>query len=63
MLADERERPLLHPKLGAFLYADFRPFGVPPERREDGDLRMVAKRVIAPVPGGDHPAVQIHDPH
>jgi len=61
MLADESERPLLQPKLGAFLYTDLRPFGGSPEGREHRFLAVQPNRVVAPVPGRDHPAVQVED--
>lgn len=63
MLANERERPLLQPKLGAFFYAHFRLLGVAPEGREDSNFGMMAKRIIAPMPGRHHSPIKVHDPH
>ena len=56
MLADEGERPLLRPKRGPFLDPDLGPFGMAAECREHGNVGVDAKRIIAPVPGGDHAA-------
>jgi len=38
VFADQCKRPLLQSKRGAFLDSDLRPFAVPPERREHGDV-------------------------
>jgi len=62
MLTDQCERPLLQPKLGAFLYLDVRPFRMAAIGREQGDVRIDPKRIIAPVSGGDHPPVEVEDP-
>ena len=62
MLTDQGKRPLLRPKRGAFLYADLRTLGMAAVGCEDGDVGIDAKRIIAPVPGGDHPAVKVEDP-
>src|SRR4051812_34828103 len=61
MLADECERPLLQPERGVFLDADFGPFGMAPEGSEHGDVGVDPKRIIAPVAGGDHAAVEVED--
>ena len=61
MLADESKRPLLQPKLGAFLYADFGPLGGSAEGREHRLLAVQAERIIAPVTGRDHPPVKVED--
>ena len=61
MLADQRERPLLQPKRGAFLDADLGPLAMAAEGREDRHVGIDPKRVIAPVPGGDHPPVKVED--
>ena len=63
MLADQRERPLLQPKRGAFLDADFGPFAVPAVRGEHRHVGIDPQRIIAPVAGRDHPAVEVEDPH
>src|SRR5205085_11003436 len=62
MFADQGKRPLLQPKLGAFLYADLGPLGMAPEGCEDGDIGIDPKRIIAPVAGRDHAPVEIEDP-
>ena len=62
MLAHERERPLLHPKRGAFLYADLRALGRAPERREHRNVGADVDCVIAPVASNHHPPIQIEDP-
>jgi hypothetical protein len=51
VLADERERPLLQPKLGAFFYAHLRLLGVAPKGSEDRDVGMVSQGIIAPMAG------------
>src|SRR5690348_5534633 len=63
MLADQSERPLLQPKLGAFLYAHLGPLAVPPVRREHRHVGIDAKSIIAPVTRGDHSAIEVEDPH
>ena len=62
MLADQRERPLLQPKLGAFLYDDLRPFGVPAVGRKDRDVRIDPQRIIPPVTGDHHATIEVEDP-
>ncbi len=42
MLPNERKRPLLQPKLGAFFYAHLRPFGMATESRKDSDVGVNA---------------------
>jgi hypothetical protein len=61
MLADQRERPLLQAKLGAFLDPHFGPLGGAPERREDRHLGVERQPVVAPVPRRDHPTVEVED--
>ena len=61
MLADQCKRPLLRPKRGAFLYAHFGPLGMAPVRREHRHVGIDPQRIIAPVPGRDHPAVEVED--
>ena len=61
LFTDQRERPLLQPKRGAFFDAHFRALGVPAIGREDCDVGIDAKRIIPPVAGGDHPPVEIED--
>ena len=63
MLAHERERPLLQAKRGAFFYADLGPFGMAPEGGEHCDVGIDPQRIVAPMAGGDHPAVKIEDLH
>ncbi len=62
VLADQGKRPLLRPKRGAFLYPDFRMLGMAAVSGEDRDVGIDAQRVIAPMSGSDHPAVEIEDP-
>src|SRR3954454_23099130 len=62
VLTDQGKRPLLRTKRGAFLYADFRALRVAAVGGEDSDIGVDPQRIIAPVPGGDHPAVQVEDP-
>jgi hypothetical protein len=57
MLGDKRERPLLQPKLGAFLDPDLRPLRMAAEGGEDRHVRIDPQRIIAPVSGGDHAPV------
>ena len=61
MLTDQGERPLLQSKRGAFLYADFRPFGASAEGGEYGYIGAEVDRVIAPMAGCDHPPVEVED--
>ena len=61
VLADKRERPLLHPKRGALFYPDLGPLGRAPKGGEYGHVDAHLNRVIPPVPGGHHPSVQIED--
>ena len=63
MLTDQRKRPLLQTKLGAFLYAHFRSFGVAAKGGEDGHLRIDAKGIIAPMASRDHPTIKVEDLH
>ena len=62
MLADQCKRPLLQPKLGAFLDPDFRALGRTPVGGEHRHVGIDPECVIAPVAGGDHSAVEIQDP-
>ena len=62
MFTDQGERPLLQPKLGAFFYADLGTLRMPAERGENGDVGIDPQRIVAPVPGCDHPAVEVEDP-
>ena len=62
MFRDKCERPLLQPKLGAFLYAHFGPFGGAAEGDEGRNFGIERQAVIAPVAGGDHPSVKVEDP-
>jgi hypothetical protein len=59
MFADQGKRPLLQSKLWAFLYPHLGTLRVTPIRREDRDVGIDPKRVIAPMPSRDHPTVQI----
>ena len=61
MLADQRERPLLQPKRGAFLDADLGPLGMAAEGREDRDVGIDPQRIVAPMPGRDHAPVEVED--
>ena len=61
VLGHQRERPLLRVKLGAFLNPDFRPIGSAPESGEAGDVDIEMHRIIAPVAGGDHAAIEVED--
>ena len=62
MVSKECKRPLLQPERGAFLYADFGPFTVPPVRCEYRRVGIDPERVIAPVARRNHSAIQIQDP-
>ena len=62
MLAEKGKRPLLRTKRGAFLYADFRPLRMAAIGGEDRDVRVDAKRIIAPMPCSDHPTIEVEDP-
>ena len=63
MLADQRKRPLLQPKLRGVSRS-----GPRAARRRGGRPRRPPRRdrsrmrIIAPVPGRDHPAVKVEDP-
>ena len=61
MFGNECERPLLQLKLGAFLDANFRTLGRPPEGRKYGHVRVEPHAVIAPVTGRYHPAVEVEN--
>ena len=61
MFGNESERPLLHLEQGALLNADFGALGGPAKCGKDRDVRIEPHPVIAPVPGGDHPAVKVED--
>jgi len=61
MFADQRERPLLQPKSGAFFYYDVGPFRMAAICSEYRDIRIDAERIIPPMTSGDHPAVKIED--
>ena len=62
MLSNQRERPLLQSKRGAFLYANFRPLAVPAECGEHRHVGIDPQRIIAPMPSGDHAPVKVEDP-
>jgi len=62
MFGNERERPLLQMKLGAFLYSDFRVLGSAAKCRKHRNLRIEPQAVIAPMARRDHPAIKIEDP-
>ena len=61
MLADQRERPLLQTKRGAFLDADLGPLAMAAESRENRHVGIDPQRIVAPVTGGHHPAVKVED--
>ena len=62
MLSNERERPLLEPKRGPLLDPNFGPLGMAAKGRENGDVGIDPQRIIAPVSGSDHSAVEVEDP-
>lgn len=62
MFSDERERPLLLPKRGAFLYPDFGPLAVAAVRGKHRHVGIDPQRVVPPVAGGDHAPVEVEDP-
>lgn len=61
MLGNERKRPLLQPKLGAFFNPHLRTLGMATKGRKTGDIAAEIHRIIAPVPGRDHPPVKVED--
>ena len=61
MLRNQRERPLLPAKPGAFLDPDLRPLGGAAEGGEGGQFRPEAQRIVAPMAGRDHPAIKVED--
>ena len=61
MLADQCKRPLLQAKLGAFLDPHLGPLGGAAEGREDRHVGVERQAVVAPVPGRDHPPVEVED--
>ena len=61
MLSDERERPLLLPKRGAFFDSNLWALGMAAEGGEDRHVGIDSERIIAPVPGRDHAAVKVED--
>ena len=63
VLADYCERPLLRPKRGAFLDTDLRALRMAAESSEDGHVGIDSKRIISPVTGGHHAAVEVEDPN
>ena len=54
MLGNQRERPLLQMKLGAFLDPDVGLFGGPAECGEHGNIGIEPQSIIAPMTGSDH---------
>ena len=62
MLADQRKRPLLQPKRGAFFDPHLGPLGMAAEGRENRDVGIDPQRIIAPVTGRDHAPVKVEDP-
>ena len=63
MFGNECERPLLQPKLGAFLDTKLGAFGRTAKCREHRSIRAEANRIIAPVSGRDHSAIKVEYPH
>ncbi len=61
MLGNQRERPLLQLKLGAFFDADVRLLGGSPERGKHGNVGIEPQAVIAPVARCDHSPVKVED--
>src|SRR3546814_3605658 len=47
----------------ALFYAVFRPFSRATEGGENSSVPAHVDGVIPPMPGRDHPSVQVHDPH
>lgn len=62
MLAHQSKRPLLQPKLGAFLYAHLGAFRMAPIGGEDRHVGADPYRIIAPVTRGDHSTVEVENP-
>src|SRR5690348_6979802 len=63
MLADQRKRPLLRPKCGAFFDAYFGPLGMPSESSENGHIRIDPQRIVTPMARSDQPAIKVEDAH
>ena len=57
MLGNQRERPLLPLKLGAFFDADVRLLGGPLECGKYGDVGIEPHAIVAPMTRSDHPPV------
>ncbi len=63
MFTNQGKRPLLQPKRGAFFYAHLGPLGVAAIGGEDGNIGIDPQRIVAPVAGSDHPAIEVEDAH
>ena len=61
MLGNQRERPLLHLKLGAFLDPDVGLFSSPAKRREHGNVGVEPQPIVAPMAGSDHSPIKVED--
>ncbi len=61
MLGNQRERPLLQLKLGAFFDADVRLFGSAAESSKHGNVGIEPQPIIAPMAGSDHSSIKIED--
>ena len=61
MLRNQRIRPLLQMKLGAFFDPHFGPLGGPAEGGEHRDIGIEPHAVIAPMAGGDHPPIEVEN--
>ena len=62
MFRNQSERPLLQLEPGAFLDPDLGPLGGAAEGSEHRHVGVEPHAIVAPVAGGDHPAVEIENP-
>ena len=60
-LPDQRPLTLPIAKRGAFFDPHFRALGGVAESRKDGGVAVELHRIIAPVSGGDHAAVEVEN--
>ena len=61
MLRNQRKRPLLQMKLGAFFDPHFGTLGGAAEGGEHRHVGIEPHAIIAPMAGRDHPAVEVED--